>query len=254
MGKTTIEWADYTFNPWIGCTKVSPGCLNCYAERDWDRRRHRVNWGRSNPRSRTSKATWRDPIKWDREAALAGVRERVFCGSLCDVFDPEVPPEWRSDLFKLIAATPHLDWLLLTKRPQNVRRMIGQIALPMCQAWEETPPHNVWVGTSVEDQTRANQRIPVILEVPAVIRFLSVEPLLGPVDLRPFLDRLDWVIVGGESGRGCRPFDVEWAGGIRDQCREVGVTFFLKQLGGYPDKRHLLIDFPVDLQIREVPV
>jgi protein gp37 len=250
MGKTTIEWARYTLNPWIGCTKVSPGCVNCYAENQQDTRFHRVNWGRGKPRSRTSEATWRKTLQWDREAELAGRRGRVFCASLADVFDPEVPLEWRSDLFKLVEATPNLDWLLLTKRPENVARMIAQIATPTCQAWEKTPPYNVWIGTSVEDQTRANERIPELLEVSARIRFLSVEPLLSPVDLRPFLFRLDWVIVGGESGPGCRPMNVEWARSIRDQCHEAGVQFFMKQMSGNPKGK---TPIPDDLMIREIP-
>jgi protein gp37 len=238
MGLTTIEWAHYTFNPWIGCTKVSPGCANCYAERDWDKRRHRVAWGRGKPRSRTTAEYWRNPYKWDKAAALTGERRRVFCGSLMDVSDEEVPQAWRTDLFKHIEATPNLDWLLLTKRPEYA--VLPRLA-------------HIWLGVSVEDQARADTRIPLLLERWPYTRFLSVEPLLSPVDLRPFLEQIDWVIVGGESGPQHRPFDIHWARSIRDQCRQAGVAFFLKQLGGWPDKRHLLTDFPPDLQIREVP-
>jgi protein gp37 len=156
-----------------------------------------------------------------------------------DVFDPEVESGWRDDLFALIEATPNLDWLLLTKRPEHA----------------VTPPlAHIWWGVSVEDQARAIERIPLLIDCWPHTRFLSVEPLLSAVDLGPFLNRVDWVIVGGESGAHARPFNPDWARSIRDQCRVAGVAFFLKQLGGWPDKRHLLGDFPPDLQIREIPV
>lgn len=161
---------------------------------------------------------------------------------MADVFDPEAPPEWRGDLFKLIEATPNLWWLLLTKRPESVIEMIGGHALPL----------NVWLGTSVEDQARADLRIPALLKVTATVRFLSVEPLLESVDLGN-LTGIHWVIVGGESGPRCRPFDTAWARSIRDQCRAAGTAYFCKQLGGYPSKRHELLDFPADLRIREMP-
>jgi protein gp37 len=239
MGKSTIEWTDYTFNPWIGCTKVSPGCANCYAEALMDTRYHKVNWGRGAPRVRTGAATWGEPVRWDRAAATKGERRRVFCGSLMDVFDEEVPDEWRLDLFRLIADTPALDWLLLTKRPE------GAAVLP--------PLGHVALGVSVEDQARAEERIPRLVERWPLARFLSVEPLLAPVDLGPYLGEIDWVIVGGESGPKARPFDVAWARSIRDQCQGAGVAYFLKQLGGWLDKRHSLIDFPPDLRLREFP-
>ena len=237
---TNKEWCDSTWNPWTGCTKISPGCQNCYAE-SLSKRYGKDVWGKGKERSRTSKDYWLNPIKWDRKAAKTGIRSKVFCASMADVFDPEVPDQWRLDLAQLIDATQHLDWLLLTKRPENVAIM-----------YENALPEHVWLGTSVEDQERADIRIPSLLKVPATLGFLSVEPLLEAVDLGN-LAGIHWVIVGGESGPRCRPFNIEWARGIRDQCRQAGVSYFLKQLGGYPDKRHALSDFPGDLQLREMP-
>ncbi len=209
--QTTIEWATSTFNPWIGCTKVSPGCTHCYAERDMDHRRGRVKWGNGNPRSRTSVEYWKQPLRWNRAAAASGQRPRVFCASLADVFDDEVPIAWLADLIALIAATPNLDWLLLTKRPHLVmsrlrdahehierelhgdhwqEREPSSPASHLLNNWtmggpaaDPIPPANVWMGTTVEDQQRANERIPHLLQIPACVRFLSCEPLVGPVDL-----------------------------------------------------------------------
>lgn len=236
---SAIEWTDATFNPWIGCTRVSPACDHCYAERF--SRRLGVAWGPKGERRRTSEANWRQPLAWDRKAAKAGIRKRVFCASLADVFDNQVPETWRADLWELIAATPHLDWLLLTKRPQNIAKM-----LPQCWAAGQLSP-NVWLGTTVENQTEANRRIPHLLAVPAVKRFLSCEPLLGPVDLRRHLvgheqagivgecvgwtPPLDWIIAGGESGPGARPAHPDWFRSLRDQCQAAGVPFFFKQWG-----------------------
>ena len=176
---TKIEWANHTFNPWIGCTKVGPGCDNCYAEADFDKRRHVVSWGAGQPRKRTAASTWALPARWNAEAERLGVRYRVFCASLADVFDNEVPVQWRRDLFDLIAATPHLDWLLVTKRIGNARRLYGEAYLDSARAW----PENVWIGATVTNQAEADRDIPKLLEVPARVRFLSMEPLLGPVEL-----------------------------------------------------------------------
>jgi len=236
---TGISWTDHTHNPWIGCTKVSPGCDHCYAEADWDKRYHRVEWG--GARSRTKSAA---PTSWDRKAREAGERRRVFCASLADVFDNQVPDEWRADLWNLIDRCRALDWMLLTKRPQNIANM-----LPSGWPWS-----NVWLGTTTENQTEADRRLPILLRIPAVVHFASVEPQLEPVDLRRYLNAgLDWAIVGGESGKGCRPFDPEWARSLRDQCSASGASFFMKQLGGYPYKRGMLDDLPIDLRIREWP-
>ncbi len=246
MGSTTkISWCDATFNPWVGCTKVSAGCANCYAERDMDIRRGFAKWGRGKPRRRTSQANWRQPIKWDQEAAAAGVRRRVFCASLADVFDEELNDDWRVDLFHdIITETPHLDWLLLTKRPGVAWRFMSGIALAYPErAW---PLPNVWLGVSVENQATADERIPILLQIPAAVRWVSYEPAIGPVDFECFpstgcptewLDKrpgIDWIVVGGESGPKARSFDVAWAHSTIAQCRTAGVSCFVKQLGSKP--------------------
>lgn len=225
---TKIEWAHHTFNAWIGCTKVSPGCDHCYAERqDGHRRWTPEGWG--GPRRRTGAEYWKQPLKWDRAAARKGERHRVFCSSLADVFDNQVDEAWRADLWKLIAATPHLDWLLLTKRPQNIKKM-----LPIM--WDDGWP-NVWLGTTAEDAERYRQRWHHVASVPSRIRFLSYEPALGHIgDLD--LGRVgapNWVICGGESGPGARPMHPDWARLVRDQCAAAGVAFHFKQHGEFAD-------------------
>ena len=285
---TKIEWADHTFSPWTGCTKVSPACDHCYAE-GWAKRSGHVKWGSGQPRRRTSDANWRMPLKWNREAERTGVRPRVFCASLADVFDNEVDPAWRADLFKLIADTQNLNWLLLTKRVGNVMKMANEVAdMPrtgshtghlIAHQWRNgSPPKNVWLGATVVNQEEADRDIPKLLAVPAEKRFLSIEPLLGTIDLGLCdCDKgsvagpggaggvtcpkcsgtggrmLDWVIIGGESGPGARPMSPDWARSIRDQCEEAGVALFVKQMGGSRDKRGELFDLPDDLRIREVP-
>jgi protein gp37 len=258
MAETTnIEWCDATFNPWEGCQKVGPGCDHCYAET----RNARfggglaVNWGPGAPRRRTSEANWKQPLKWNSQAQREGRRFRVFCASLADVFDNQAPPEWRADLFRLIEATPHLDWLLLTKRIGNVE------AMAMQANWPWPMPRNVWLGITVVNQAEADRDIPKLLAVPAHVRFLSIEPMLGPIDLMwpatlwpngparccdghecgcqgqpvdPWLFYgINWVIVGGESGRGqdIRPMHPQWARDLRDQCAAAGVPFLFKQWG-----------------------
>lgn len=230
---SNIEWTDHTFNPWIGCQKVSPGCDHCYAE-TWDARGlqgQAKRWGPHADRTRTSAANWRKPLAWDKAAAAAGKRARVFCASLADVFDnhSSIRLEWRDDLWKLIAATPNLDWLLLTKRPQNVARIVPGWMAP--HSW----PENVWLGTTAENQTEADRRIPHLLAVPARVRFLSCEPLLGPVSLSSYGTgaSINWVICGGESGTGARPMHPDWARSLRDQCQAAGVAFFFKQWGEF---------------------
>ena len=239
--KTKIEWADASFNAWVGCTKVSPGCESCYAEDLMDRRLHDVEWGKGKPRRRTSKNNWAQPLRWNRKAgadllaashileddkagshnhewALAVRRPRVFANSLSDWLDPEVPLEWLADFLNLIRQTPHLDWLLLTKRPQlfserlqGVLDLIGNrgtldgaflraFVENMLRGWAgvtysapEVGRENYWIGTSVEDQTRANQRIPNLLKIPAKTRFLSCEPLIEPISLERWMHRtLGW--------------------------------------------------------------
>lgn len=270
MENSKIEWCDHTFNPWSGCIKVSPGCVHCYAE-TLSNRWGKDIWGPGAKRQRTSSAYWKKPLKWNKQAANEGRRFRVFCASMADVFEdnPQVS-DWRSDLWDLIELTPNLDWLLLTKRPEKVleftRRWTPENYGP---SW----PDNIWVGTSVENQKYADERIPELLNIPARIRFLSIEPLLGPVDLSSIgsfgmgqclecagagetsgcyfspdgigmcgsckgsgEDKsafVDWVIVGGESGPGARPMHPEWARGIRDQCQASGIPFLFKQWGEY---------------------
>lgn len=250
---TKIEWCDHTFNPWIGCAKVSPGCAHCYAEA-LNHRWGNDNWGNGKPRRRTSADNWRQPVKWNAEAGVDGWarvyrfghRPRVFCASMADWLDDAVPIEWLADLLKLIRETPNLDWLLLTKRPENFHARLesyNQLAAqrrPHGFVGLGAPP-NVWIGTSVEDQQRADERIPEFLKIPARVRFLSVEPMLGPIDLRfscfngsdsfGTMPGIHWAIFGGESGPKARPCNIEW---IRDgvrQCRADGVAPFVKQLG-----------------------
>lgn len=260
--QTGIEWADSTFNPWMGCTKVSQACDHCYAERD-TRRFGRVQWGSGQPRVRTSAGNWKKPLQWNASACwfiqcndcgwrgeskgalcqhchsgnTEPARRRVFCASLADVFDNEVDPQWRADLFSLIQQTPSLDWLLLTKRIGNVRAMLPE------QVIGGGLPNNVWIGATICNQEEADRDIPKLLSVPAAVRFVSMEPLLGPVDLRqahmtrerldnwPVATRVDWVIVGGESGPDARPMHPEWARRLRDQCAAACVPFLFKQWG-----------------------
>lgn len=242
MENSKIEWTHHTFNPWIGCTKVSPGCLHCYAETLMDTRYGRVKWGKGQTRVRTSKDNWRNPLKWNREAEGLLERPRVFCASLADWLDHEVPAEWLADLIELITKTPNLDWLLLTKRPQNFeQRMLDVAKLEVHPAvntvihWAcagEMPP-NVWVGTSAEDQTRWDERMPQLMDIPAMVRFVSAEPLIGRIHMGEI--RPDWLIVGGESGPGSRPMEYEWVKHLRDQCDD-GTAFHFKQWGGVNKK------------------
>jgi protein gp37 len=248
MAQTKIEWTatprpdgtfapGYTFNPWLGCTKVSPGCAHCYAEAMMDTHYRKVKWGPTGERKRTSPEYWKQPLKWQRAAEAAGERRKVFCGSLCDVFEENIEVlMWRYELMELPAQTPNLDWLFLTKRPENIRGFV-----PIGWLWGDRFPRNVWVGTSVENKAMADQRIPYLLKIPAPVRFLSCEPLLGPIELpSDWLDPADtlnwddtvnWVIVGGESGREARNSQVEWIEELRDQCAAAGVPCFVKQLG-----------------------
>ncbi|MFM0155694.1 phage Gp37/Gp68 family protein [Paraburkholderia sediminicola] len=238
-----IEWCDHTFNPWIGCTAISPGCANCYAAA-WAKR-----YGRDFA-DRTRTKTWAEPIRWNAQHAEFfaehGRRQRVFCASLADVFDNTVDPAWRADLFDLIEKTPSLDWLLLTKRIGNVMSMISETAQYQFDLDCLEKPHlpdNVWLGATIVNQEEAERDIPKLLAVSARVRFLSMEPLLGPVnfegmfassdvrDRTNVLEALDWVIVGGESGKDGRPMHPDWARNIRDQCEAAGTKFLFKQWG-----------------------
>ncbi len=255
---SAIEWTDHTFNPWWGCVKVSPGCKNCYAETM--SKRFGNWWGVDGERRFFGDKHWNEPLKWNRKAEKLGVRHKVFCGSMCDVFeDREDLIEPRTRLFNLINHTRQLDWLLLTKRPENILEFIERDAIGSFG-------DNVWLGTSIENQEQADLRIPELLKIPAKVRFLSCEPLLEPVDIYEYLrcplcdgigcdnciamgfsaDNIQWVIVGGESGPRKRHFDSNWARSLKYQCEEAGVPFFMKQI----DK---VKSIPPDLMIREFP-
>lgn len=232
-----IEWTHHTFNPWVGCERVSPGCKNCYAATWANRTGNAHLW--NGERRRTTVSNWRQPIKWQARCAAAGIRERVFCASLADVFDNAVPDEWRRDLFKLIAQCNHLDWLLLTKRIGNVKAMLRTQGIAL--------PANVWLGSTMVTQAEVDRDLSKLLDVPARVRFISAEPLLEhlllPEDLPP--DSLHWVIVGGESGGNSRPFHVEWARTLVAQCGWFNIAPFVKQLGAQP--------YDVSARLREWP-
>lgn len=283
---TAITWCDSTFNPWVGCTKVSPACDHCYAERLMDHRIRRVQWGAGHERKRTSASNWRQPLAWNSkrfmqcedcgwrgEAAtpivgcggcgsveLSDTRRRVFCASLADVFDNEVDPKWRADLFALIEATPNLDWLVLTKRVGNAQAMLDDAMLDLSRgsfAWtDEAALSNVWLGATICDQDEADRDVPKLMATQAAVRFLSIEPMLGDIRLGSWLQRspsaafaaglvtadmpawarigataIDWVICGGESGPLARPMHPDWVRSLRDQCAAAGVPFHFKQWG-----------------------
>lgn len=297
--RSAIEWCDSTFNPWTGCTKISPACDHCYAESLSKRAPKTIaQWGAGQPRRRTSAANWRKPLQWNRalfhECIACGwrgedralvepdrvcpgcsgntfraARRRVFCASLADVFDNEVPLEWRRDLYELIAATPNLDWLLLTKRIGNVRSLVPQNWMSTAPLHLHGWPPNVWIGDTICNQAEADRDIPKLLATPARVRFLSIEPMLGQIDLTslsvgrgmnidwasdapPHLRKirtakltldalrgapvsgvpgLNWVIAGGESGPHARPSHPDWFRSLRDQCAAAGVPFLFKQWG-----------------------
>lgn len=312
---TKIGWCDATFNPWIGCTKVSDGCKFCYAERDFDHRYKKAEWGKHGSRTVTSEENWRKPIRWDREVPhRKSGPYRVFCASLCDVFEEwdgfvshsTGMPMWLSNkpnghdyqwgaghvldnpadgrllklddvrqrLFELIDATPYITWLLLTKRPENIIKMWPKVTgyryLPEAGSLNEHPMFhrpNVWLGTSCEDQSTANERVPELLRCRdlAAKLFLSCEPLLGSIDLRtahrtkdklpnwPNPTRVDWVIAGCESGPKRRAMETVWAEELAEQCMLYGLPFFMKQMeiagAVTTDARR----FPESLQCQQFP-
>lgn len=259
MGESTaIGWTDHTFNPWWGCARVSPGCEHCYAEAFAKRTGHAV-WGKRSERRFFGDKHWAEPVKWNAAAEAAGVRRRVFCASMADVFeDRDDLGDERARLWALIEDTPHLDWQLLTKRPENVLGMVPPRWVYPGGDARNFWPVNAWIGCTVEDQQRADERVPELLRIPAPVRFLSCEPLLGPVDLTgtavlgfhasrgvlhdDYADRIQfeniaragisWVIVGGESGPGHRPMNVDHARALVAQCEAAGVPVFFKQVGG----------------------
>lgn len=240
MGDTTkIEWCDHTFNPWRGCARVSPGCRNCYAE-TFAKRNPDVlgEWGAAGTRVVASELMWQSPVRWNRAAERAGVRRRVFSASLADVFEPRADlAEPRGRLIRLIEDTPWLDWLLLTKRPEQaagmLHRWLTSTIGPDCGRYRWSGPSNVWLGVSVEDQARADERIPYLADIPAPVRFLSCEPLLDRVELGQHVDTVDWVIIGGESGPGHRWMKYGWAGDLAAECVAADVPVFFKQMSGH---------------------
>jgi protein gp37 len=230
MGKDSrIEWTHHTFNPWWGCTKVSPACKHCYAE-TWAKRVGAKVWGARSPRRFFSDHHWAEPIKWNRDALDDGARRRVFCASMADVFeDRRDLDRYRDRLWQLIAETPALDWLLLSKRPEHAARL-GPL-----QTW----PRNMWFGTTVETQAWAERRIPWLADVPVATKFVSCEPLLGAVDLVPWLGvSIHWVIAGGESGGKARASDPRWFQSLRDQCIAADTPFHFKQWGNWTPARN----------------
>jgi protein gp37 len=270
--KTAISWCDATFNPWWGCQKVSPACDHCYAERDAKRfTSGMVLWGVDSERRVFDEKHWRAPLTWAKTTpAKLGRRPRVFCASMGDWLDLDAPLSEFVRLLETIRLTPELDWLLLSKRIGNWRKRLeaaadatvgtGALNLWISQwLFASKPPANVWLGATVVNQEEADRDIPKLLMMPARVRFLSIEPMLGRVDLCEALDiwwnqssgalergerqfsrygnqrepdpRLHWVIAGGESGPGARPMHPDWARSLRDQCAAAGVAFHFKQWG-----------------------
>ena len=226
MGKNSkIEWTHHTFNPWWGCTRVSEACKHCYAE-SWAKRVGKKIWGPKAPRRFFGDAHWSEPLKWNREAVKNEERARVFCASMADVFEArsELDP-WREKLWTLIEETPGLDWLLLTKRPEQIMTIAP---------WSSEWPKNVWIGTTVEDQESAVKRLPHLARVPAVVRFISAEPLLSELRIENWLgSSIDWVITGGESGPHARPSSPSWFRSLMIQCMQADVPFHFKQWGDW---------------------
>lgn len=306
MGENSkIEWTDHTFNPWIGCTKVDELCAHCYAEtQDKFRAWTPEGWGKGKPRKRTSASNWRNPVSWDKQSAYdkeeacatgygAVPNHRVFCASLADWLDDDgVPIEWLRDMLNLVRVTQNLDWLLLTKRPQNWESRIEGVLKwiesqpdwasdDVPQPWQplrdwladwlvlRRAPENVWIGTSVGTQKSADKRIPELFKIPARVRFLSCEPLLEQVTIKlehithdtsyngcSTVRKIDWLIAGSESGSRRRNQEgySDCARSLRDQCKNAGVRFFHKQMPISGNVSHNMDEWPEDLRIREFPL
>ena len=241
--ETEISWTDSTFNPWIGCAKVSPGCDHCYAE-TLDRRKlwsDDVHWGPGTRPMAASENSWKLPLRWQRKAARDGTVNKVFCGSMHDFADTRAPAGARQRLWELVRETPDLRWQMLTKRPKNIMK-----SLP--KDWGNGY-HNVCLGVTVEDVEHGLPRIDILRNIPCAMRFLSIEPLLediGKIDLTD----IGWVIVGGESGRGARPMELDWVLSIREQCTQQNVPFFYKQKGLPRGHGDCLID---GVEVKEWP-
>lgn len=234
MERTRIEWCDHTFNPWVGCSPVSAGCERCYARRITER------WGGCfSTRVRTSARNWAQPLLWNRRAERTGARERVFCGSMCDWLDFEAPVEWLAELLALVAATPGIDWLMLTKRPENWAARMLQVRermkdrFSMQARWVSVneAPENVWFGVTAEDEASLERRTGVMGLIPARVKWVSAEPLLERIDLGRARCGIDWVVAGGEKGSGARRCWLEWMDEARLYCKDNGIRFFFKQAG-----------------------
>jgi protein gp37 len=241
---TNIAWTDHTFNPWWGCTKVSPGCDFCYAEA-FDKRVGGAHWGKGQPRRTFGDEHWAQPLKWDRAAKAAGVKRKVFCASMADVMDDEAPEGQRDRLWQLIDATPNLIWQLLTKRPHRYSRY-----LPVGFAH-----NNVWLGTTTENQEFYDVRWPILCRVAISMglkTFVSYEPAIGPLSIRQDDFVPHWLIFGGETGHGRRPMELAWAENIQRECRASGTKFFMKQFSASTPMRAAAL-IPAEMLIREFP-
>jgi protein gp37 len=232
MQNSRIEWTDHTFNPWWGCVNISPACDHCYAERFANRKTRTKDqlWGKDSRRLISNDGYWEEPRKWDRRAGRNVLRDRVFCGSMCDVMERrEDLNEPRQRLFRLIEETPNLDWLLLTKRPQEYSKLLPK-------AWLKDPRPNVWLMTTVETAEYL-WRIEALMSVAAVVHGVSCEPLLGPLTLPDYFLKSSraWVIAGGESGiqETVRASNPDWFRSLRDQTKTAGAAFHFKQWGSH---------------------
>lgn len=268
MGESSrIGWTDHTFNPWWGCTKVSAGCANCYADRIAHRYGFNV-WGADADRRSISDATWENPIRWNAEAGRTGRRARVFCGSMCDIFeDRRDLDDHRLRLFDLIAKTPNLDWLLLTKRPHKITSLIARCMVAnsphdrfdgrvMLAKWiDGKPPAHVWIGTSAEDQATFDERMPELAAQPAALRFVSVEPMLAPITLDHAKAIPDWLIIGCESnsGRAGRVCLLPWIERLLNDSRTLEIPVFVKQIEIAGRVVESVGRFPERLRVREYP-
>jgi protein gp37 len=264
--KTGIEWTEATWNPVTGCSKVSQGCKHCYAERDWPRMQHVPAYA---GRKFTDVACHPDrldiPLRWTKPRL-------IFVNSMSDLFHESVPDDFIDRVFAVMALAKQHTFQVLTKRPERMLAYLSDLGLraeligieaeaiggidrhteDLKQRWP-LPLQNVWLGVSVEDQKAADERIPLLLQTPAAVRWISAEPLLGPIDLRrstgypwiggkfadgrKFDGLLDWVVVGGESGNNARPMHPNWARGLRDQCAAAEVPFLFKQWGEFANQK-----------------
>lgn len=262
---TAIEYTHHSFSPWWGCQEVSEGCANCFA-RDIAHRFQKVKWGED--RVKTSESTWKQPLKWNKRCEELGIRERVLCGTMCDVFDEKVPQAWFNDLIELALECCNLDFLLLTKRPQNIRKRFEAFCEPALIP--EAYMAEFWLGVSVENQKAADKRIPILLQIPAKVRFLSCEPLLGELDLSKYFmpsalkgcfaasgvdlkEEIHWVVAGGETGVNARPMKYEWAQKVKYQTVTANVPFYFKSWGKYPHDKDNMGDYIDGNQWKELP-